>query len=239
VVRDFDGRARSQTTPDPGAFESSGGGGTTNQNPSVSAAPVTASGGSITVTWSGIVNASPTNWIGLYLPGAPSTAHNCNWMYVSCSKTATIARASGSCIFPLPSGLVSGTYELRLHAPSSWTAIARSSAISISGSVASGLTFSLNSATATRGSSITVSWSGIANAAPTNWFGLYLPGAASWAHNGNWMYVSCSKTAVAARVSGSCTFPLPLTLAPGSYQMRLHAPASWAAIATSAPLVVQ
>jgi len=240
VARDFDGRARSPNTPDAGAFESSTGGGTTNQNPTVSAAPATAnSGGNLTVTWSGIANASSTNWIGLYLPGAPSTAHNGNWMYVSCSKTAGSARASGSCTFPLPAGLASGTYEVRLHAASSWNAIARSGPLNVSGTVASGLTLSINTATATRGSSVTVSWSGIVNAAPTNWIGLYVPAAPSWTHNGNWMYVSCTKTAVDTRASGSCVFPLPSNLAAGSYQMRLHAPASWTAIATSAPLVVQ
>lgn len=214
--------------------------GSTAQTLTLSVTPASApSGSNVTVTWDGIVSASPTNWIGLYLPGAPSTAHGGNWMYVSCSKTAQMARASGSCVFPLPSGLASGTYELRLHAASSWTAIATSNAITVTGTAPPGVSLGVSPAAAARGSSVNVTWSGIANAGATNWIGLYSPGAASQAHNGNWMYVSCSKTPSSARTSGSCSLPLPGSLAAGTYEVRLHAPSSWTAIATSGPMVVQ
>jgi parallel beta-helix repeat protein len=207
---------------------------------SLSVAPLSANAGSsVTVTWGGIAAAAPTNWIGLYTPGAPSTAHNGNWMYVSCTQSAALARSSGSCMFPLPGNLTAGIYQLRLHAPASWTTIATSNPLTVSGATPQPLTLSVNASAASRGASVTVSWSGIVGAAPTNWIGLYPPGAAAQAHNGNWMYVSCTKTASVTRASGSCAFPLPATLSPGNYELRLHAPASWSAIATSSALTVQ
>jgi uncharacterized protein (DUF1800 family) len=42
-------------------------------------------------------------------------------------------RASGNCAFPIPAGLASGVYELRLHASASWNVIATSGALSVTG----------------------------------------------------------------------------------------------------------
>lgn len=208
--------------------------------PQLSATPsAVVAGGSLTVNWSGITNPSATNWIGLYRPGAAAQDHGGNWMYVGCSKTATVGRASGSCAFPLPSSLTSGTYELRLHAPSSWTILVKSSSITITGGGTAGPQVSATPSTIARGGTTTVSWSGIANAAPTNWIGLYRPGAASQDHLGNWMYVSCSKTPNTARASGSCAFPVPSTLAPGTYELRMHHAASWSVLVRSGALTVQ
>ncbi len=226
-----------------GPLTITGGGGGGTGGPSISVTPTSAAaGGSVTVNWNGITNASPTNWIGLYTPGASSQAHNGNWMYVSCTQTATITRSSGSCTFPLPSNLAAGTYEMRLHAPASWSMIATSGPLTITGGGGGGTggtTISVTPTTAARGSSVTVSWSGIVSASPTNWIGLYVPGASDQAHNGNWMYVSCSQTASVTRTSGSCAFPLPATLTPGTYEFRMHASSSWTPIATSSALTVQ
>ena len=59
-------------------------------------------------------------------------------------------------------------------------------------------------------------------ARPKDWIGLYVPGAAPTAYI-EWIYVSCSKTAVAARAAGSCPFVLPTPLAAGGYELRLLA----------------
>ncbi len=191
-------------------------------------------GGTVTVTWNGIAAPSSTNWIGLYTPGALSQAHGGTWMYVSCSKTAATARPSGSCAFPIPSGLA-GSYELRLHAGGSWTSIATATLkITGAGGTSGGTTLTATPVSATPGSSVTVSWAGIVSPSGTNWIGLYVPGTSSQNHGGNWMYVSCIKTAGAARLNGSCAFPIPGTLAAGTYEFRLHASASWTAIATAA-----
>ncbi len=213
----------------------SGGGVTTVSVSSASAA----AGSTVTVSWSGIASPTGTNWIGLYTPGAASQNHNGNWMYVNCTKTAGAVRASGNCAFPLPSGLVAGAYEIRLHASASWTAIATTAlTITGGGGGGGGTVVSVSPASVAAGGTVTVSWSGIASPTGTNWIGLYTPGAASQNHNGNWMYVNCTKTAGAAAPSGSCPFPIPSTLAAGTYQIRLHASASWTAIATSGALTI-
>jgi subtilisin family serine protease len=80
----------------------------------LSAAPASVTaGGAVTATWSGIPSPAPTDWIGLFAPGAANTASLAR-VYVSCSQTAGAARASGSCSVPIASGLAAGTYELRL-----------------------------------------------------------------------------------------------------------------------------
>jgi hypothetical protein len=207
----------------------------------VSGAPASiAAGGTLTVNWSGIAVPSPTNWIGLYRPGAASQDHLGNWLYLSCSKTPGAASASGGCPLPVPATMAAGTYELRLHHPASWSVLATSSPVSITGGIGgTTLTLTASPSSVAQGGSLTVSWSGIANPSSTNWIGLYRPGAASQDHGGNWMYVSCSKTASAVRPSGSCAFPIPATLTAGQYELRLHASSSWSVLIRSAPLTVQ
>jgi hypothetical protein len=72
-------------------------------------------GGTVTATWSGFPNPTPTDWIGLYAPGTPDSAFLA-WIYVSCSQTPGTARTSGSCVLRMPSTVVAGSYELRLLA---------------------------------------------------------------------------------------------------------------------------
>ncbi len=211
-------------------------GGTGGGATSVSVLPTSvAAGNSVNVSWSNIASATGTNWFGLYTPGAPSQNHNGNWMYVNCTKTAGQAFPSGSCTFPIPSGLANGNYEIRLHASASWNAIA-STPLTITGG-AGGTTIGVNPSATAAGGTVTVSWSGIASPTGTNWFGLYTPGAPSQNHNGNWMYVNCTKTPGQAFPSGSCSFLIPSGLASGNYEIRLHASASWNAIA-STPLTI-
>jgi hypothetical protein len=82
------------------------------------------------VTWSGITSPSARDWIGLYQASAPNTSF-IDWMYVSCSKNPGIARASGSCQFPIPANLASGTYEFRLLSDDSNNMIAKSSSLPV------------------------------------------------------------------------------------------------------------
>jgi hypothetical protein len=197
-----------------------------------------AAGGTVTATWNNIVSPTGTNWIGLYTPGEPSQNHDGIWMYVNCTKTAGQAFPSGSCAFPIPANVPSGTYEIRLHASASWNVIATSGSLTITGGTGGGATsVSVLPTSVAAGNSVNVSWRNIASATGTNWFGLYTPGAPSQNHNGNWMYVNCTKTAGQAFPSGSCTFPIPSGLANGNYEIRLHASASWNAIA-STPLTI-
>ena len=167
-----------------------------------------AAGGSLTASWSGIASPSPTDWIGLYAPGAANAAY-IDWIYVSCSKVAGAAQASGSCTFGIPGGLAAGNYELRLLANNSLTTLATSGAFTVTGGGGGGSTvLSVSPASVPAGGSLTASWSGIASPSSTDWIGLYTPGAANAAFI-EWIYVSCSKTPGGARASGSCTFGIP------------------------------
>lgn len=82
------------------------------------------------------------------------------------------------------------------------------------------------------GSSVTATWGGIAAPTSTDWIGLYVRGTADGTYL-NWIYVSCSKTAGTAKVSGSCALPIPATAAAGTYELRLFAADGYTRIATS------
>jgi hypothetical protein len=83
-----------------------------------------------------------------------------------------------------------------------------------------------------RGRSVTATWSGIAAPTSTDWIGLYARGTADGSYRA-WIYVSCSKTPGAAKVSGSCAFPIPGTVAAGTYELRLFRANGYTRIATS------
>jgi hypothetical protein len=52
------------------------------------------------------------------------------------------------------------------------------------------------------------------------------------------MYVSCTQTAVSAAAKGSCSFSVPSTVAPGTYELRLLANDVYTRLAVSAPLSI-
>ena len=159
------------------------------------------------------------------MAGAANTDY-IDWIYVNCSKTASTARASGSCPFTVPATLAAGSYELRLLANDDFMLLATSNTCyfptaehqSIDGHDREyrdgNLEWILPSPTA------------------TDWIGLYRAGAANTDYI-DWMYVNCSKTASTARASGSCPFTVPATLAAGSYELRLLANDDFMLLATS------
>ena len=101
-----------------------------------------------------------------------------------------------------------------------------------------GMTLSASPTTVAPGGTVTATWSGITAPTTTDWIGLYTPGAPNGSYI-DWIYVSCSKTPVSARASGSCPFVVPTTVAPGTYQLRLLANNGFTVIATSNSLTVQ
>jgi hypothetical protein len=84
----------------------------------------------MTVSWSGITNPTPTDWIGMY----PLNASDSNYiarLYVSsatCSRTGN--GASGSCVFRAPASL--GSYEFRIFANDTLTKLAASGSFNMS-----------------------------------------------------------------------------------------------------------
>jgi hypothetical protein len=194
-------------------------------------------GASVTASWSGIAAGTGYEWIGLHLPGTPSQSY-IDWIYVSCSRSVSGPRASGNCLFTLPSSLASGTYELRLHADRSWTTIAPSRALNVTGGAGgTGVSLSATPSSAAAGATITASWNGIPGSTGLEWIGLHSPGTPSSAYI-DWIYVSCSKSANGPHSTGNCAFALPGNLAAGTYELRLHSSSSWDRIATSGALSV-
>ena len=82
------------------------------------------------------------------------------------------------------------------------------------------------------GRSIVVRWRGIPAPTSTDWIGLYLPGSPNTAFI-DWIYVSCSKTPGNPDRRGSCDFPIPDSLAPGTYELRLLANNGFMRLASS------
>src|SRR6185436_1305176 len=82
------------------------------------------------------------------------------------------------------------------------------------------------------GGTLTVTWSGITSPSATDWLGLFQPGAPNTAFI-DWIYVSCSKTPSDSRAAGSCSFGVPATVAPGTYQLRLLSNDGFTLLATS------
>ena len=197
----------------------------------VSPASVSA-GGSVSVSWSGVVSPTSGDWVGLYHPGDPYSAL-VDWFYAnSCTQTAgSSALASGSCSFTMPS--TGGPYELRLFTNDTWTVIATSNPVSVTG----GATLAVSPASVSAGGSVSVSWSGVVSPTSGDWVGLYHPGD-PYSALVDWFYVnSCTQTAgSSALASGSCSFTMPST--GGSYELRLFTNDTWTVIATSNPVTV-
>ena len=105
------------------------------------------------------------------------------------------------------------------------------------GTATGGTTLSASPTRIAPGGTITATWSGIATPSATDWLGLYTPGAANTAYI-DWIYVSCSQRAGAARASGSCPFVVPSTVAPGLYELRLLANNGFTPLATSNTFLV-
>lgn len=102
-----------------------------NDGPSIAASPTTLTrGGTVTVSWSGILSASPADWYALSLIGAPDGSY-WSWAYVSCTSAPTIAKVSGSCPFAIPANLPAGTYQLRMYSNNGFTRLATSDPLTL------------------------------------------------------------------------------------------------------------
>ena len=171
-------------------------------------------GGTLTVSWSGIVSPSSNDWIGVYSSGAADGSS----VLVSRYTTGT---ASGSVPLTIPASLTPGTYDLRLYANNSFTRLATSTV------TVQFATFSSSPSTVNPGGTTTVSWSGIVSPSANDWIGVYSSGAADGAPS---ILASRYTTGTA---SGSVPLMLPASLTPGTYDLRLYANNSYTRLATS------
>jgi hypothetical protein len=190
-----------------------------------------APGGTVTATWSGIVEPTAEDWIALHVAGGPNRQYFA-WIYVSCSKAADTPRTSGSCPFTVPSTVPPGNYNLRLFANGDFNPLAASGSLAVGAPAPGSPTLTVSPATIAPGGTVTATWSGIAAPTAADWMALYAPGAADTAFI-TWMHVSCSKTPGDSAAAGSCPLVVPATLPAGTYQMRLFANGVYSLLTTS------
>ncbi len=196
--------------------------------------PALNAGATSTVSWNGITNPTPMDWIGLYPSGAADDKFS-KWIYVSCTQVAGSAQVDGSCDVAIPPSVQPGDYEFRLFANNGYTKLATSAPITVTPILPATLTTS--PAKVNAGSASTVFWGNIVNATPMDWIGLFAAGAADGDYS-KWIYVSCSQTAETAQAEGACAFTIPSSTAPGQYEFRLFANNGSTKLATSAPITV-
>jgi uncharacterized protein YegP (UPF0339 family) len=206
--------------------------------PTLTASPsAVVAGGSVSVSWNGVVSPAATDWVGLYRQGAADTALLW-WFYTStCSSAVGAAEASGSCSLNFPAG--AGTYEFRLFANNGYTRLATSGPVVVGSSSApppGSPTLTATPASVPAGGMVSVAWDGVTAPTATDWVGLYRQGAADDA-SVRWFYTStCLGSAGTAKASGSCSLAMPST--EGTYELRLFAQNGWTRIAVSGPIEV-
>jgi hypothetical protein len=190
---------------------------TTGAAASLSASPSTVNpGGSVTATWSGIINPTATDWIGFYAAGAPDSAP-LSWRYTTGAASGNMSLGIGA--------ISSGTYELRMFANSSLARLATSGTIT-----AQGASLSASPSTVNPGGSTTATWSGIIGPTATDWIGFYAAGAPDSAPI-SWRYTT-------GAASGNVSFSIP-AVSSGTYELRMFANSSLARLATSGAITVQ
>ncbi len=97
----------------------------------LSASPATINAGGIsTVSWENIITPLSRDWIGLFATGAADADYS-QWIYVSCSQTATISKGAGSCAFTIPSTTTPGQYEFRLFANNGSVKLSTSNSVTV------------------------------------------------------------------------------------------------------------
>ncbi len=177
-------------------------------------------GGSVTATWSNIC-APGADWIGLFTPGAPDTSH-VTWGY-------TTGAASGSVPFAIPATLAPGTYELRLFSNNGYTRLAVGNSFTVTAAAGcTGTSLGASPTSVPAGGSVTATWSGICAPTGADWLGLFVPGTINALA---WRYTT-------GTASGSVSFAIPATLAPGTYELQLFSNGGYTRLGTSNTFVV-
>lgn len=191
-----------------------------------------APGATISVAWNTIGTPTGRDWIGLFPTGAGADAF-LDWKFVNCTRSATVAVASGSCSFTAPA--LAGPYEVRLYSNNGSNLLNQAS-VTVAAPVQG--TLSASPASVAASSSVTVSWSGITPSVK-DWIGLYANSSAGASSFLLWSYTSsCTHTpGGSALASGSCTFAMPTT-AGSTYEFRLFSNDGDTRLATSNTVTV-
>lgn len=101
----------------------------------VSSTPVSVSPGQqIVVSWNNVANPTILDWLGFYLTSQQSNTSYLDWFYTSsCTRSeGSQAKASGSCVYTIPSSTATGIYNMRLFANNGYTHLATGNNITVS-----------------------------------------------------------------------------------------------------------
>jgi hypothetical protein len=92
----------------------------------------------------------------------------------------------------------------------------------------------------TAGGNVTVTWSDIASRTPGDWIGLYVPGSSDSALIARtWVYVNCPQAKGSSGIaSGSCSLQIPVSVAAGTYELRLFSNNSLWRLGKSNPITI-
>ena len=175
-----------------------------------------AAGSAVTAAWSAVCAPTTTDWIGLYVPGAPDSS------YVTYRYTT--GTAAGSVQLTVPATAAPGTYELRLFSANSTTRLAVSNPFT----VVAGCTvptLNANPTSVGAGASVTAIWSGICAPSTRDWIALASPGAPVSSYLA-WVYTN-------GAASGSVALTVPSTLAQGTYELRLFSNGGYTQLAVT------
>ncbi len=195
--------------------------------PAVSADAMAAPGAAVTVSWSGISEPAPGDWVGLYRQGGSSAIAGLYLDSCAASGDGAVPAAAGSCPLTLPAG-TGALYQLRMFASPAAELLATSGTIGVPALAAAPVMVAA-------GGSATVSWSGVSAPSAGDWVGLY---AQDGSQAGGFYLDSCAGASSGAvpAVSGSCAYALGD--AGGAYELRLSASPSSGALASAGPLSV-
>jgi VCBS repeat protein len=134
-------------------------------------------------------------------------------------------RTDGTLMMFLMSGAAIAEIGWPGNVPLDWQAVNTFAATSST-------SLSVSPATVVRGASVSATWSEIPSPTSRDWIGLYAAGAGDTAVLA-WVYVSCSQVPSSPLSSGSCSFGIPQTVAPGTYELRLYRNDGYTRLATS------
>jgi hypothetical protein len=167
----------------------------------------------IAVSWEKLLDPAPLDWIGLFPVGGNAASR------VSFSFTKGTEEGK----FTLPPVPVAGQYELRMFRNNGWDAIAVSKPITVAGLAGS---VTVADAAIAAGQPVRVSWSNLNHPHKQDWVGLFAKGAKDDSR------IDIRYTGGAP--DGSLQIPVPESVAPGEYEVRLFSSGGWTRLATSA-----
>lgn len=196
--------------------------GTLPTTPTLSSSPTSLQAGAwVNLTWGGVANPTPNDWIALYPIGADDTT----WW----NSTTTTGASSGSVPFELPSHLAAGSYQFRLFANDTYTKLADGNTFTVTAGPNS-TSLTSTPSTVAPGATLTATWARVQSPTADDWIAIFAPNAADGTYAGR---VSTNGSA-----NGSIALTVPSNLAPGTYQLRMFWNNTFLRVATSSSFTV-